>query len=84
MVRPDTIDFIDRLLRGVRRKPGLPFGGVQLLLVGDIFQLEPVVTPDTRDILARYYQDFFFFNANAYRKAELVSVELKKIYRQSQ
>lgn len=83
MVRPDTIDFIDRLLRGVRRKPGLPFGGVQLLLVGDIFQLEPVVTPDTRDILARYYQDFFFFNANAYRKAELVSVELKKIYRQS-
>ena len=60
MVRPDMIDFIDRALRGIRNKRGLAFGGVQLLLVGDIFQLEPVVTSDTRPILAKYYADFFF------------------------
>lgn len=83
MVRPDMIDFIDRVLRGVRRKRGIPFGGVQLLLVGDIFQLEPVVTPDTRSILDRYYPEYFFFNAHAYNQVRLIAVELKKIYRQS-
>ncbi|MDE6226253.1 MAG: AAA family ATPase [Muribaculaceae bacterium] len=83
MVRPDMIDFIDRVLRGVTGKRGLPFGGVQLLLVGDIFQLEPVVNPDTRLILSKYYSDFFFFNALAYKSVNLVSVELKKIYRQN-
>lgn len=83
MVRPDIIDFIDRLLQavtGIRREP---FGGKQLLLVGDIFQLEPVVTSDTRTILSRYYTDFFFFNALAYSRIPLVSIELKKVYRQS-
>ena len=83
MVRPDMIDFIDRALRGIRNKRGLAFGGVQLLLVGDIFQLEPVVTSDTRPILAKYYADFFFFNALAYNSANLISIELKKIYRQT-
>lgn len=83
MVRPDMIDFIDRTLRAVRGKRGVPFGGVQLLLVGDIFQLEPVVTPDTKAILANYYPDFFFFNALAYQSANLVAIELKKIYRQT-
>lgn len=83
MVRPDMIDFIDRTLRAVRGKRGVPFGGVQLLLVGDIFQLEPVVTPDTKAILANYYPNFFFFNALAYQSANLVSIELKKIYRQT-
>lgn len=83
MVRPDMIDFIDRALRGIRGKRGVPFGGVQLLLVGDIFQLEPVVTPDTRSILGRYYPDFFFFNALAYQQVRLVAIELKKMYRQN-
>ncbi len=83
MVRPDMIDFIDRALRGVRGDKGSVFGGVQLLLVGDIFQLEPVVTSDTKGILSRYYRDFFFFNAGAYRQANLLSIELKKIYRQT-
>ena len=83
MVRPDMIDFIDRSLRAVRGKRGVPFGGVQLLLVGDIFQLEPVVTSDTKAILANYYPNFFFFNAIAYQSANLVSIELKKIYRQT-
>ena len=83
MVRPDMIDFIDRALRGIRDRRGEPFGGVQLLLVGDIFQLEPVVTHDTRNILSRYYSDYFFFNARAYSEVNLVSIELKKIYRQT-
>ena len=83
MVRADMIDFLDRVLRGIRKKRGLPFGGVQLLLVGDIFQLEPVVTSDTRPILGRYYSDFFFFNARAYSQVRLVAIELKKMYSQN-
>ena len=54
-----------------------------MLLVGDIFQLEPVVTHDTRDILRRYYKNFFFFNARAFAQINLVAIELRKIYRQS-
>lgn len=83
MVRPDMIDFIDRTLRAVTGRRGKPFGGVQLLLVGDIFQLEPVVTSESKNILAKYYPDFFFFNAVAYNSAQLISIELKKIYRQT-
>lgn len=82
MVRADIIDYIDRLLRSVRCRRHEPFGGCQMLLVGDIFQLEPVVTSDTRTILGHYYSDFFFFNAKVYEQMELVAVELKKIYRQ--
>lgn len=83
MVRPDMIDFIDRTLRAITGNRRKPFGGVQLLLVGDIFQLEPVVTNESKPILAKYYPDFFFFNARAYQSANLVSVELRKIYRQT-
>ncbi len=83
MVRPDMIDFIDRALRAITGNRRKPFGGVQLLLVGDIFQLEPVVTNESKPILAKYYPDFFFFNARAYESAKLVSIELNKIYRQT-
>lgn len=83
MVRADMIDFIDRALRALTERRGLPFGGVQMLLVGDIFQLEPVVTPDTRAILSQFYPDFFFFNARAYQRVSLVAIELRKIYRQT-
>ncbi len=83
MVRPDMIDFIDRILRAVKGNRREPFGGVQLLFVGDIFQLEPVVTNESKTILAQYYSDYFFFNARAYESAQLVAIELNKIYRQS-
>lgn len=83
MVRADIIDFVDRVLRVYSGNMREPFGGKQLLLVGDIFQLEPVVTHDTRDILRRYYKNFFFFNARAFELINLVSIELRKIYRQS-
>ena len=83
MVRADIIDFVDRVLRVYSGNMREPFGGKQLLLVGDIFQLEPVVTHDTRDILRRYYKNFFFFNARAFDQINLVPIELRKIYRQS-
>ena len=83
MVRADIIDFVDRVLRVFSGNMREPFGGKQLLLVGDIFQLEPVVTHDTRDILRRYYKNFFFFNARAFDQINLVAIELRKIYRQS-
>lgn len=83
MVRADIIDFVDRVLRVYSGNMREPFGGKQLLLVGDIFQLEPVITHDTRDILRRYYKNFFFFNARAFEKINVVSIELRKIYRQS-
>ena len=83
MVRADVIDFVDRVLRVYSGNMREPFGGKQMLLVGDIFQLEPVVTHDMRDILKRYYNNFFFFNARAFAQINLVSVELRKIYRQS-
>lgn len=83
MVRADTIDFIDRLLRYFCANRRQPFAGKQLLMVGDVYQLEPVVTADAREILRRSYSSFYFFSANVYRDFHLVPIELRKVYRQS-
>lgn len=84
MVRPDVIDLIDRLLRVYTGNLRRPFGGKQLLLLGDVFQLEPVIPADTRDILGHYYRDgMFFFNALAFRELPLVPIELRKAFRQT-
>ena len=83
MVRADMIDTVDRILRVYSHNLREPFGGKQLLLVGDVFQLEPVVKSDQRDILNRFYPNPYFFSARVFREMELVSVELKKVYRQS-
>lgn len=83
MVRADIIDFIDKALRIYSGNMREPFGGKQLLLVGDIFQLEPVVTGDMRDILGRVYPQPFFFCAKAFSELSIVSVELTKVYRQT-
>lgn len=83
MVRADTIDFIDKLLRVYCGDMRRPFAGKQLLMVGDVFQLEPVVTSDTRDIIARTYGTPYFFNAKVFGEMELVPIELRKVYRQS-
>ncbi len=83
MVRCDIIDFIDKVLRTFSGNMREPFGGKQLLFVGDIFQLEPVITRDMRDILRRYYQQFFFFNARVFNSLGLIPIELRKIYRQT-
>lgn len=82
MVRADLIDLIDRILRVYSRNLREPFGGKQVLLVGDIFQLEPVVKSDEREILNHFYPSPFFFHARVFREFPLVSIELKKVYRQ--
>lgn len=82
MVRADIIDFIDRILRTFTHNFRQPFGGKQLLLIGDVFQLEPVVKADERDILSRFYTSPYFFSAHVFRQMELVSIELTKVYRQ--
>lgn len=82
MVRADIIDFIDKILRIFTHNQRIPFGGKQLLLVGDIFQLEPVVKSDERAILERFYPTPYFFSANVFKEMSLVSIELTKVYRQ--
>ena len=82
MVRADVIDFMDKVLRVYSNNMREPFGGKQLLLVGDVFQLEPVVTGDMRDVLRKFYPNSYFFNAMIFREFSLVSIELRKIYRQ--
>lgn len=83
MVRADIIDFIDKVLRVYSRNMREPFGGKQLLLVGDIYQLEPVVKEDERRMLHPYYPTSFFFGARIWREMRLVSIELHKVYRQN-
>lgn len=83
MVRADIIDFVDKVLRNYSGNMREPFGGKQLLFVGDIFQLEPVVTRDMRQILQRDYRQFFFFNAHVFDALGLIPIELRKIYRQT-
>ena len=82
MVRADIIDFIDKVLRIYTRTPE-PFGGKQLLLVGDIFQLEPVLKDDERQLLQPFYPSPYFFNAKVWQQMPIVSIELRKVYRQS-
>ena len=82
MVRADIIDFIDKVLRVYTRNPE-PFGGKQLLLVGDIFQLEPVLKDDERQLLQPFYPSPYFFNAKVWQQMPVVSIELRKVYRQS-
>src|SRR3712207_8179839 len=83
MVRADIIDAIDRILRVYSHNLREPFGGKQLLLVGDVFQLEPVVKADEREILNRFYPTPYFFSAHVFAQIDLVSIELQKVYRQT-
>lgn len=82
MVRADIIDFIDKILRVYNRNMREPFGGKQLLLVGDLYQLEPVVKEEDRKLLQPFYPSNYFFDAHVFREFQLVSIELKKVYRQ--
>ncbi|MDO4180470.1 MAG: AAA family ATPase [Bacteroidales bacterium] len=83
MVRADIIDFIDKVLRVYSQNMRAPFGGKQILLVGDVFQLEPVIKNDEREIINRFYPTPYFFSARVFQEMELVSIELTKVYRQS-
>lgn len=83
MVRVDILDFIDQVLRVYTKNKTLPFGGKQVLMVGDAFQLEPVVKSDDWKILGRFYKSPFFFSARVFSRIPLVQIELKKVYRQN-
>lgn len=83
MVRCDTLDVIDSILR-VFRKKHLPFGGVQVVLIGDTFQLPPIAKFDEWNILKDYYQSPFFFSSKVIIENKPIYIELKKIYRQKE
>lgn len=83
MVRADIIDIIDKILRVYAHNMRIPFGGKQLLLVGDMYQLEPVLREDERALLQPFYSSKFFFDARVFREMQLVCIELQKVYRQS-
>ena len=83
MVRADIIDFIDKVLRIYCHNMREPFGGKQLLLVGDVYQLEPVVREDDWQLLRPFYSSAYFFDAKIFHQMRLVSIELRKVYRQS-
>ena len=82
MVRADLLDGVDAVLRRYRRND-LPFGGVQLLMIGDLQQLSPVVTEDDWAILREFYGSVYFFGCRALSLSDLEVIELKHIYRQS-
>jgi hypothetical protein len=83
MLRADLLDAIDVTLRWVRRNKAQPFGGVQVLFIGDLFQLPPVVKQEEWEFLEPYYADIYFFSARALQNLQPVYIELDKIYRQT-
>ncbi len=82
MVRADLLDAIDDRLRRIRRS-SMPFGGVQLLLIGDLRQLSPVVSDEEVELLRPYYSTNYFFGSKALQQTQFQTIELKKIYRQT-
>jgi hypothetical protein len=83
MVRCDMLDATDVILRTVRKNQ-MPFGGVQVLFIGDLFQLSPVAGTEEWDILKDHYESPFFFHAHVIQQISLLCIELAKIYRQNE
>ncbi|MFT3701118.1 MAG: helix-turn-helix domain-containing protein [Agriterribacter sp.] len=84
MLRADILDEVDIILRHFRNRLHVPFGGVQMLYIGDLFQLPPVVKNEEWELLQQVYKSPFFFDAVALRSAPPVYLELRKIYRQNE
>lgn len=84
MVRADTLDAIDAILRHFRNQPLLPFGGVQVLYIGDLFQLPPVMPDEQWQLLKDCYESVFFFHARVMQQTAPLFIELNKIYRQNE
>lgn len=83
MVRADLLDVVDTLLR-VYRNNQKPFGGVQVILIGDTFQLPPVVAGEEKDLIYRFYDSEYFFSSKVIQRSKPLYIELKKIYRQNE
>ncbi|MFP4481125.1 MAG: helix-turn-helix domain-containing protein, partial [Desulfohalobiaceae bacterium] len=82
MVRADLLDAVDAALRRHRRSTQ-PFGGVQLLMIGDLHQLSPVAKSEDWEILQEYYHTVYFFSSRALAETQFITIELEHIYRQS-
>jgi len=82
MLRADLLDAIDFRMRSVRQRWGQPFGGAQVLMIGDLFQLPPVVKDDEWNVLRRWYGSMHFFEARALKESGYAHIELDKIFRQ--
>jgi len=82
MCRADILDEIDLVLRFVRRRSNIPFGGVQVLFIGDLLQLPPVVKDEDWTVLKNYYKSAYFFDAQALQNNKPIYIELEKVYRQ--
>ncbi|MEO6488827.1 MAG: helix-turn-helix domain-containing protein [Ferruginibacter sp.] len=83
MVRCDVLDAIDTVLRHVRNQRGKPFGGVQLLYIGDMYQLPPVINPEEWQLLSSCYENQYFFSSHVILEQPPVYIELDKVYRQT-
>ena len=81
MVRADLLDAIDQVMRRYKNRNKV-FGGAQILMIGDLQQLAPVVKPNEWSLLQQHYETVYFFSSKAYQEANVVSIELKHIYRQ--
>ncbi|MFY7810828.1 MAG: helix-turn-helix domain-containing protein [Flavobacterium sp.] len=81
MLRPDLLDAIDFVLQKIKRNT-MAFGGVQVLFIGDLLQLPPIIKPDEWQILKDYYKGKFFFHAQVFQNQQPLYIELEKIYRQ--
>ncbi len=84
MVRCDIMDAIDTVLRHIRKRPHERFGGVQILLIGDMFQLPPVIKDQEWNVLSGFYDGPYFFDSHVIREELPVYIEFKKIYRQKE
>ncbi len=82
MVRADVLDCVDIFLRTMRGSRELPFGGVQMIFIGDLYQLPPVVTGDEKEAFAALYPTSYFFSSFVLQNFSMAFVELEKIYRQ--
>ena len=83
MVRCDIIDAIDNSLRKNGGNRNMPFGGKQIVFIGDLFQLEPIVRDDDQEMLKQHYNSRFFFSANIFKEVDFSKIEFTKVYRQS-
>ena len=83
MVRSDLLDTIDAVLRHIKHQPNHPFGGVQVLVIGDLFQLSPVAREEEWRVLQDYYRGPYFFQAHVFQQLNPVYIELDHVFRQS-
>lgn len=82
MVRADLLDYVDAFLRLNGKERDLPFGGIQMIFIGDLYQLPPVITGQEREIFRKEYQSGYFFSSHVFDNFDMEFIELEKIYRQ--